>query len=41
VRQVVAQNLDGHPLDPVAPEQDGLLVRWKTDGRAFGYLIRF
>ena len=41
VRQVVAQDLAGHPLDPVAPEQDGSLVRWTTDGRAFRYLIRF
>jgi hypothetical protein len=41
VRQVVAQDLDGHTLAPVAPEQDGPVVRWKTDGQAFRYLIRF
>lgn len=41
VRQVVAQDLAGHPLDPVVPEQDGAIVRWKTDSRAFRYLIRF
>jgi hypothetical protein len=41
VRQVVAQDLDGQTLNPVAPEQDGPLVRWKTDGGAFRYLIRF
>jgi len=41
VREMVAQDLDGHPLAPVAPEQDGPLVRWKTDSRAFRYLIRF
>jgi hypothetical protein len=41
VRQVVAQDLDGQTLDPVAAEQDGPLVRWTTDSRAFRYLIRF
>ncbi len=41
VRQVVAQDLAGRTLDPIAPEQDGSLVRWKTDGQAFRYLIRF
>jgi hypothetical protein len=41
VRQVVAQDLDGHTLEPVALKQDGSVVRWKTDNRAFRYLIRF
>ena len=41
VRQVLAQDLDGQTLAPVAPEQDGPRVRWKTDGGAFRYLIRF
>jgi hypothetical protein len=41
VRQVLAQDPDGHALDPVVLERDGPVVRWKTDHRAFRYLIRF
>jgi hypothetical protein len=41
VRQIVAQDLDGHPLDPVASQQNGPLVRWKTDRQALRYLIQF
>jgi hypothetical protein len=41
VRQVLVQDLDGRTLDPVVLDQDGSVVRWKTDSRAFRYLMRF